>query len=177
MASKPESRNSNPVDLKRSTSLRLSIVNRSGQGIPRLFLMFWIAELDRLAAKRIAPRRYRGRELVIVFLREDEARRLNRSYRGRDYATDVLSFGSDVKESLGELVICPKVIARQAKEHGLLVREELGYMVLHGFLHLLGYEHESGERDAKRMFSLQDRLFARLLKRHRSWRLSKRPSA
>ena len=68
-------------------------------------------------------------------------------------------------ESLGDLVICLDVIKRQAKEHGLTVQEELGYMVLHGFLHLLGYDHEANVRDAKKMFTLQDDLFEKLLKK------------
>jgi probable rRNA maturation factor len=61
------------------------------------------------------------------------------------------------------LAIAPEVIKRQAKEHGLLFREELGYMVLHGFLHLLGYDHETSERDARVMFKLQDQLFEEIL--------------
>jgi ssRNA-specific RNase YbeY (16S rRNA maturation enzyme) len=57
------------------------------------------------------------------------------------------------------------VIARQAREHGLLVREELGYMIIHGFLHLLGYDHERSKVEEKRMFLIQDRLFDHLLSR------------
>lgn len=144
--------------------MKLTILNQSGQSVPRTFLQKWVKRLDRLAAKKIAPKRYRGKELLIVFMNEKEARQLNQSYRGKDYATDVLSFEAVEPGSLGELVICPKVISRQAKEHGLLVREELGYMVLHGFLHLLGYDHETNERDATKMFAIQDDLFERLLK-------------
>jgi probable rRNA maturation factor len=116
-----------------------------------------------LAGKKVSAKRFAGKELVIVFVNSKEQRRLNKSFRGKDYATDVLSFDPMEPGALGELVICPEVIARQAKEHGLLVREELGYMVLHGFLHLLGFDHEKGEREAKRMFTLQDDLFERML--------------
>lgn len=144
--------------------MNLTIVNRSGQTVPHEFLKRWVQRLDRIAGRSLNPKLYRGRELVIAFLTEEEARQINKSFRGKDYATDVLSFGSDDPSSLGELVICPKVISKQAREHGLLVREELGYMVLHGFLHLLGFDHEKGQREADRMFALQDELFEKLLK-------------
>jgi probable rRNA maturation factor len=55
------------------------------------------------------------------------------------------------------------VIAVQAREHGLLVREELGYMIIHGFLHLLGYDHEKSPGAAEKMFNIQDQLFEKLL--------------
>ncbi len=147
--------------------LNLTIVNSSGAKVPRAFLQNWVEQLFRLIEKSekgaIPIARLRDKDLVIAFLPKKEARKINLQFRGKDYATDVLSFESDEPSSLGELVICPEVIAKQAKEHGLLLREELGYMVLHGILHLLGFDHEQSEREAKRMFELQDRLFETLL--------------
>lgn len=145
--------------------MKLELVNRSGRAVPSAFLRAWVRALDRAAARKISSKKWKGRALVIAFVDEKEIRRLNREFRGKDKATDVLSFESEEKNSLGELAICPHVISKQAREHGLLVREELGYMVLHGFLHLLGYDHESNARDAKKMFSLQDELFEKLLAR------------
>ena len=142
--------------------LKISIINRSGRAIPRQFLSRWVAKMARLAARRKVTG-FKGKELVIVFVTSAEARRLNRGFRRRDYATGVLSFEAIGPGGLGELVLCPQVLKRQAREHGLLVREELGYMVLHGFLHLLGYDHEKSERAAKRMFALQDRMFDEML--------------
>jgi probable rRNA maturation factor len=110
------------------------------------------------------PERLKGKKLVVAFLDLKEARNINRLFRKRDYATDVLSFSSSDPGVLGELAICPKVISRQAKEHGILVREEMGYMILHGILHLLGYDHEGSAAQAKKMFALQDKVFTRLLK-------------
>lgn len=115
-------------------------------------------------AKEIGSGAFRGRVLCVAFVDRKSARELNRKFRRRDYATDVLSFEPLEPGDLGELVICPEVISKQSREHGLLVREELGYMVLHGFLHLLGYDHEKNAREEKRMFELQDRVFAELLK-------------
>lgn len=144
--------------------MKLTIVNQSGRAVPRKFLEEWVKRVGRLAGKKISRRQFASKELVIVFVNAKEQRRLNKSFRGKDYVTDVLSFEAMEPDALGELVICPEVITRQAKEHGLLVREELGYMVLHGFLHLLGFDHEKSEREAKRMFALQDELFEKLLK-------------
>jgi probable rRNA maturation factor len=94
-------------------------------------------------------------------------KKLNQQFRGRDYATDVLSFegqglSDDGGAVLGELVLCMPVIKRQAKEHGLSLNEELGYMVLHGILHLLGFDHERTRAEAARMFKVQDEIFAKL---------------
>lgn len=134
--------------------IELTIVNRSGKPVPRKFISDWVARVGKQLPKA------RG-ELVIAFVTKSEIKKLNKNFRGKDYATDVLSFEDG---TLGELAISPEVISKQAREHGLLVREELGYMVLHGILHLLGYDHETNERDAKRMFTLQDRIFENLLK-------------
>lgn len=164
----------NKMNQVNRASLTLTVLNQSGRAMPRTFLRSWVRRMGRLAAPRLGAKRYRGRELVIVFLDEAAARELNKTYRRKDYATDVLSFESDDPAILGELVICPAVIARQAREHGLLVREELGYMVLHGFLHLLGYDHELSRKEAKKMFAIQDELFELLLVRPRKNRRKNR---
>ena len=142
--------------------MKIEIVNRSGRPVPRRFLM---RGLDQVAGRKISPRRFRQKTLVIAFVSESEMKHLNSTFRGKNRLTDVLSFESDEPEVLGELAICPQVISAQAKEHGLKVREEMGYMILHGFLHLLGFDHEKSEKEAKKMFSLQDAVFETLLKR------------
>lgn len=147
------------------SQLQLEIVNRSGRAVPQKFLRDWVRLMAREASLAINPSKYAGRDFVIAFVTTEEIRKLNKTYRGKNKPTDVLSFESDDPSSLGELAIAPEIISAQARDHGLLVREELGYMVLHGFLHLLGYDHEKNERDAKRMFTLQDELFERLLKK------------
>jgi len=144
--------------------LNVTLVNQSKDTLPRTFLKNWVAEMSAQIFKETGRFDFDKKELVVVFLSEREAKNLNKKFRGRDYATDVLSFSADEDDDLvGELVICPKVIKRQAKEHGLLVKEELGYMVLHGFLHLLGYDHEGSKAKAKKMFQIQDLLFKKLL--------------
>lgn len=101
-------------------------------------------------------------ELTLVFLTRSKARALNKKFRGRDYATDVLSFSPEARgEGLGDLVFCPEILVKQAKEQGHSFKKELDYMVIHGFLHLLGYDHEKSEREELKMTKLQDKLFSK----------------
>jgi probable rRNA maturation factor len=99
------------------------------------------------------------KELTVVFVTPKQMQKLNREHRSKDYVTDVLSFAALEEGQLGELVICLQKIQSQAKEHSLSFEEELLYMLLHGILHLLGYEHETNATDAKKMFALQDASF------------------
>ncbi len=100
-----------------------------------------------------------------MFLDSTPAKKINWQFRGKDYPTDVLSFEPvDEESSLGELVLCPQVLQKQAVEHKQDYNDELGYMVLHGVLHLLGFDHEKSEADAKKMLELQDDVFQKLLK-------------
>jgi probable rRNA maturation factor len=109
-----------------------------------------------------------AKELVVVFVDKEEAQRLNFQFRGKNYATDVLSFSSIAGDAIGELVLCPDILQLQAREIGWSFRNEAAYMCLHGLLHLLGFDHEKSERQARRMFSLQDDIFFGELKCLRS---------
>jgi probable rRNA maturation factor len=86
-------------------------------------------------------------------------KKLNKKMRQANYATDILSFCGDEGDSFGELVICPQVLKKQAKEHGFSFQHELIYMLIHGVLHLLGYDHEQHQRKASEMFRIQDKIF------------------
>ena len=92
-------------------------------------------------------------------------RRLNRRFRGKNKATDVLSFFADDEKALGELALGPQEIRRKALKAGLPPREMTVYLVLHGLLHLLGFEHEGSRKKAKEMFDLQDSIFEDLKKK------------
>ena len=87
-----------------------------------------------------------------------EARTLNRSFRGRDYATNVLSF--QYQKDKGDVVLCHPVIAREARAQGKKLAAHYAHLVLHGLLHLRGYEHEK-KREAERMEREEIRLLAR----------------
>lgn len=115
---------------------------------------------------RVAPRRARG-HVSIALISDARARALNRAYRGKDYATDVLSFPAEPLDSwwrravthpeqfLGEIVIARGVARRQAHAAGHEPSTELRVLALHGLLHLLGYDHE---RDNGEMRSIERRL-------------------
>jgi probable rRNA maturation factor len=91
---------------------------------------------------RAAPASARG-EVTVALVSDARMRTLNRSFRGKDYATDVLSFPTDEQGSLGDIVIATGVAHRQADDAGHSVATELKVLALHGLLHLLGYDHET----------------------------------
>ncbi len=101
-------------------------------------------------------------EVSILLVDDDTIRDLNRQYRGVDEATDVLAFsqlegedfGSEGEIVIGDVVISVDTAARQAKEQGHTLEEELDVLIAHGLLHLLGYDHETPE-DERRMFGRQ----------------------
>lgn len=144
--------------------MKVLVINQSSERVPRKFIQTWCANIEKEFLKRkVFDKATSKKELTVVFLDPSEAKAMNKQYRGKNYATDVLSFDSLSPDSLGELVLCPQVLIKQAKEHGLKNREELGYMLLHGLLHLLGYDHETSSEEAEKMFSVQDEVFAKLL--------------
>jgi len=90
-----------------------------------------------------------------------ESRRLNRTWRGKDKPTNVLSFPAPATQSplLGDLAICAPVVAREAREQGKSTQAHWAHMVVHGVLHLLGYDHEL-DRDAAIMEARETALLA-----------------
>lgn len=138
--------------------MNLYVINNTNWDLPEDF-MHWLFEriyrelksmhLDVDALKK---------ELGVVFVDDEDMQGLNTNYRGKHYVTDVLSFPMD-GEVLGEIIMCPNVIVKQAEEHELHESEELGYLFLHGILHLLGFDHEKDVAGAEEMFAIQDKVF------------------
>lgn len=87
-------------------------------------------------------------DVCIRLVDEEESRTLNRDYRGTDKPTNVLSFPADLRlpegegKILGDIVICDPVVRREAQAQGKLAGEHYAHMVIHGMLHLYGYDHE-----------------------------------
>jgi probable rRNA maturation factor len=99
---------------------------------------------------KAAPAGARG-EVTVALVSDRRMRSLNRTFRGRDYPTDVLSFPiTDELTALGDVVIATGVARRQAKEAGHPIGTELRILALHGLLHLLGYDHERDNGQMKR---------------------------
>ena len=106
----------------------------------------------------------RGRErgeLALRIVGNAESRSLNRRYRNKDKPTNVLSFPSDAPGVLGDLVICAPVVSREAREQGKAAAAHWAHMVVHGVLHLLGFDHIR-PADAKVMERRERAILARL---------------
>jgi len=88
---------------------------------------------------------------TIAFVSDKKIRELNRQFRGIDKATDVLSFPSDGPEDLGDIAVSVETAAAQAKENGLKFDEEISQLILHGLLHLSGYDHETDNGEMNRL--------------------------
>ena len=106
-------------------------------------------------------------ELTIRLVDEAEGRELNKTWRHKDYATNVLSFPADVPDELldipllGDLVICAPVVTREAAEQGKSAEAHWAHLVIHGCLHLLGYDHID-DAEAEEMEGLERELLAEL---------------
>jgi len=107
-------------------------------------------------------RQARGRELSVLVVGSARSRSLNRRYRQRNYPTNVLSFApAAAGPLLGDLVICPEVLQREARAQGKAVRAHWTHLVIHGALHLIGYDH-ARPVDARRMERREVRLLRSL---------------
>ena len=102
-------------------------------------------------------------EVVVRFVGSAEGRELNRDYRGKDYATNVLSFPYESGACVcGDLVLCREVIEREAGLQGKLAEAHYAHMVVHGMLHLQGHDHETSLADAQRMEAVERNILAAL---------------
>lgn len=121
----------------------------------------------RRAVAAAAPKELRNAEVAIVLTDDQCIRALNRQWRDRDEATNVLSFparagqGNGMPVHVGDIVIAYETTAREAAAEGKSFLHHLSHLAVHGFLHLVGYDHESYD-EAETMESLERRILARL---------------
>jgi probable rRNA maturation factor len=114
-------------------------------------------------------------EISVKFTDDDEVRSLNAAYRGKDKATNVLSFPMIASEALGplagaaggeallgDIVLARGVCAREAEEKGIPASDHATHLIVHGALHLLGYDHETGDDDAEKMEAIEGAALATL---------------
>ena len=88
---------------------------------------------------------------TIAFVSDKRIRELNRQFRGVDKATDVLSFPAEEKVNLGDIAVSVDTAAMQAKDNGLTLEGEVAQLILHGLLHLCGYDHETDNGEMNRL--------------------------
>ena len=103
----------------------------------------------------------RDASVTVRYVASAEGRRLNREFRGKDYATNVLTFIYGAKPLEGDLVICAPVVAREAKAQGKAVAAHHAHLLVHGLLHLQGFDHER-KVEARKMESCERRILAGL---------------
>ena len=99
----------------------------------------------------------RNKSINIVLIDNDEIRKLNKTYREKDYVTDVLTFPDGYLNNLGDVFISIPKCEEQANELEHSFNRELGFLVVHGFLHSIGYDHQT-EDEEKEMINLQDQI-------------------
>jgi probable rRNA maturation factor len=119
-----------------------------------------------VAAALWGARRRKPAEVGIRIVGIQEGRALNRDYRGKDYATNVLSFPAELPPGvnvplIGDLAICAPVVAREALEQHKATRDHWAHLTVHGTLHLLGYDHVQ-DAEAEAMETLETRILASL---------------
>jgi len=145
----------------------LALGNDTGKVIPgKEQLKLWVSR----AIESIGANKEKSGQMTVRIVNEEEITRLNSEYRHKDYATNVLSFpftqppGIPEEESinsLGDLVICAAVVNREAEEQHKSVTAHWAHMVVHGTLHLLGYDHQDDE-EAKTMEAVEKNVLEEL---------------
>ena len=167
--------------MKEEERLARAIKNKKGH--PTKEALIWVSNrqrkflVDRDRTKIVAhfvldTMGAEGAELSIVFVSDRRITQLNRNYLSRNRPTDVLSFSQTEGEGgqvnpliLGDVVISTETAAAQAEERGNPFHEELDILLVHGILHLLGYEHTLAEDEAKRMIRTEKQLLKQIWKR------------
>lgn len=114
-----------------------------------------VAFLKRVAKKTLS---IVGKEdISVVLVGEKKIQEINKKYRRKNKPTDVLSF-----EGLNEIFICSNVVKKQAKEFGVLFKNELARVLIHGILHLKGYDHEKSEKEADGIRKIEDKILGNI---------------
>lgn len=135
----------------------------------------WIALLEQLLEQAAEVVRLEDGEVSLTFVDDETMRELNSEYRGIDQPTDVLSFAlrdevdgeaeiwheHAVPDLLGDIVISVPTAKRQSEQYGHSLEREVAFLFIHGFLHLLGYNHDD-EQSEREMFRLQEQLLQKV---------------
>ena len=123
--------------------------------------------LGKIAAAILVIVEQSGAELSLALTGNAEMKKLNAQYRGKDYATDVLSFPLEGKQPpgnqlLGDVIISVEMARFQARERGRTMEQEMVTLLIHGIVHLLGYDHERSAKDARVMKRLENKVYRQL---------------
>jgi probable rRNA maturation factor len=142
--------------------------------LPSLSLSLQFGDLADAATHRAALPRHKvmrcirhalaaDAEITVRIVDAEEGQALNRDYRGKDYATNVLTFDYETDPLvMADLVLCAPVVAREAKELNKPLAEHYAHLLVHGTLHAQGWDHETGEEDAEAMEARETQILAGL---------------
>ena len=142
--------------------------------LPQLSLSLQFARFDGVAAHRAALPRHKvarwirhaldaDAEITVRIVDAEEGQALNRDYRKKDYATNVLTFDYATEPVvMADLVLCAPVVAREAKEQMKTLAAHYAHLLVHGTLHAQGWDHETGEADAEAMEAREIEILAGL---------------
>lgn len=131
----------------------VSITNHVGARIPR-------TRMHTVAARVLSLLKTRA-QVDIHIVSKSEIKKLNTIYRNKNKVTDVLSFPYEEEDYLGEVIICYDVAKSDAHDLGITIREELEVLLVHGLVHLHGYDHET-DTDAEEMEALERKIHEKL---------------
>lgn len=134
--------------------IKIEINQRVGRKLDKK----WISKIVELVFKSV---KVKNAEISLAFVGDAEIKKLNNFYRGKNKTTDVLSFIYESKVGggvEGEIIISYPQAVRQAKEQKHAALEEIKMLLIHGVLHLAGYDHEKSLREARRMENLQNKM-------------------
>ena len=138
----------------------LGISSRVEEGLRSKYVDFI---LDFLNNKKILFKDFSYSQVNFVFLTEKEMKDINFKYREKETATDVLSFVTEATEKkegfMGEVLFCEKIIEQKSVANEISFEEQFFYLLAHGILHLLGYEHECGGEKEEEMMNLQEAIY------------------
>ena len=134
--------------------------NSQSQRIPAL------PELERWISAALQSQDFEDAEVSVYIVDEAEGQELNAQYRAKDYPTNVLSFPADIAEEvgiplLGDLVVCAPVVEREAQEQGKSLQAHWAHMLIHGTLHLIGFDHID-DAEAESMETLETQILTGL---------------
>ncbi|OGF20790.1 rRNA maturation RNase YbeY [Candidatus Falkowbacteria bacterium RIFOXYB2_FULL_38_15] len=138
-------------------SHEIEVNQKIGEKITKIKLEKVVAEALKIIGRKSG-------KISVAIVGDNEIKKLNKKYRDKDKVTDVLSFGYSASPLLGEIVICLPQVKRQAKENNIDWENELIFMLIHGVLHLCGYDHEKSEKEAREMEGLQKKIYEKIIK-------------
>lgn len=105
-------------------------------------------------AAEVLNKDFSGQEVSVVLSNDEEVQNLNKTFRHKDNPTNVLSFPSEIAEELGDIILSYETVLKEAREENISLLDHTLHLIIHGFLHLLGYDHER-EYDAEIMENME----------------------